>query len=82
MSANIFTFLIDCMRMVAGIGGLQLTRFFTGFAWCDLQDDVTALILAAQNGHDAVVPVKTLLEKGAVVDHANTVGFVECESFC
>ena len=31
---------------------------------------------AAQTGHDAVV--ETLLERGATVDHADTVGFVKC----
>ena len=41
---------------------------------CDLQFGSTALMDAARNGHDAVV--QTLLEWGAAVNHANTVGFV------
>ena len=41
---------------------------------------MTALLLAAENGHDAVV--KTLLERGAAVDHTETVGFAKCESIC
>ena len=40
-----------------------------------LQDGWTALMFAAQNGHDSVV--NTLLERGATFNHANTVGFVK-----
>ena len=35
-------------------------------------------MLAAENGHDGVV--KTLLEQGAAVNHADPVGIVKCES--
>ena len=45
-----------------------------------LQSGMTVLMHAAKKGHNAVV--KTLLERGAAVDTANTVGFVKCESIC
>ena len=56
--------------------GSKLTRHIRFFACCDLQDGWTALMVAAQSGHDAVA--KALLEQGATVDHADTVGFVKC----
>ena len=46
----------------------------------DLQNGWTALMHAAQNGHDAVV--KTLLERGAAVGQTEIVGFVKHESIC
>ena len=46
-----------------------------GVRTVDLQGGATALMSAAKHGHDAVV--QTLLERGATVNHANTVGFVK-----
>ena len=40
------------------------------------QDGMTALHIAVQNGHDAVV--KMLQEAGAAADHANKVGVLNC----
>ena len=65
--------------MSAGANGLKLTHH----VWClhcDLQDGATALMFAAQGGHDAVV--KTLLQRDAVVDHVELVGFVKRDSIC
>ena len=60
--------------MLAGAGGLKLARHSRDLR-CDLQNDWTALMFAAKNGHYAVV--KMLLERGAAVNHANTVGVFE-----
>ena len=72
LSPCTIVFLFGCM--FAGAGVHELTLHVCPLR-CDLQDGSTALRLAAQNGHDAVV--KMLLEWGATVDYATTVSFVK-----
>ena len=65
--------LVERMLMMLGSNSPMMCGVGTGA----LQDGWTALMHAAQNGHDAVV--KMLLERNATIDQADTVGFVKCE---